>query len=70
MPTSQHSLLHDVQKKDMIAYYSAMTCGCEMNANMTDELNASIVVPSAAIGFTVYDTMKSWLRVPSRDDAN
>jgi hypothetical protein len=27
----------------MIAYYSAMTCGREMNANMTDELNAPIV---------------------------
>ncbi|RZS04658.1 hypothetical protein BHM03_00035025, partial [Ensete ventricosum] len=27
------------------------------------------VVPSVAIGFTVYDAMKSWLRVPSRDEA-
>ncbi|KAM7512960.1 hypothetical protein LguiB_011835 [Lonicera macranthoides] len=26
------------------------------------------VVPSVAIGFTVYDTMKAFLRVPSRDD--
>ncbi|KAK2398075.1 Mitochondrial substrate carrier family protein [Trifolium repens] len=33
-------------------------------------INYIKVVPSAAIGFTVYDTMKSWLRVPSRDDAN
>ncbi|KEH27258.1 grave disease carrier protein [Medicago truncatula] len=28
------------------------------------------VVPSAAIGFTVYDTMKSYLRVPSRDEVD
>lgn len=27
------------------------------------------VVPSVAIGFTVYDMMKAYLRVPSRDDA-
>jgi len=27
------------------------------------------VVPSVAIGFTVYDSMKSYLRVPSRDEA-
>lgn len=27
------------------------------------------VVPSVAIGFTVYDVMKSYLRVPSRDEA-
>ncbi|WJX33505.1 Mitochondrial carrier protein CoAc2 [Trifolium repens] len=33
-------------------------------------INYIKVVPSAAIGFTVYDTMKSWLRVPSRDEAN
>lgn len=26
------------------------------------------VVPSVAIGFTVYDLMKAYLRVPSRDD--
>jgi len=26
------------------------------------------VVPSAAIGFTVYDTMKLYLRVPSREE--
>ncbi|XP_058722310.1 mitochondrial carrier protein CoAc2 [Vicia villosa] len=30
-------------------------------------INYIKVVPSAAIGFTVYDTMKLWLRVPSRD---
>ncbi|KAK2398074.1 Mitochondrial substrate carrier family protein [Trifolium repens] len=33
-------------------------------------INYIKVVPSAAIGFTVSDTMKSWLRVLSRDDAN
>ncbi|XP_018684751.2 mitochondrial carrier protein CoAc2 isoform X2 [Musa acuminata AAA Group] len=27
------------------------------------------VAPSVAIGFTVYDAMKSWLKVPSRDEA-
>lgn len=27
------------------------------------------VVPSVAIGFTVYDVMKSYLRVPSQDKA-
>ncbi|GJT14949.1 hypothetical protein Tco_0873655, partial [Tanacetum coccineum] len=27
------------------------------------------VVPSVAIGFTVYDTMKAYLRVPPRDKA-
>lgn len=27
------------------------------------------VVPSVAIGFTVYDVMKLYLRVPSRDEA-
>lgn len=27
------------------------------------------VVPSVAIGFTVYDLMKLYLRVPSRDEA-
>ncbi|KAK6944854.1 Mitochondrial substrate/solute carrier [Dillenia turbinata] len=31
-------------------------------------INYLKVVPSVAIGFTVYDTMKSYLRVPSRDD--
>ncbi|XP_077210716.1 mitochondrial substrate carrier family protein [Tasmannia lanceolata] len=31
-------------------------------------INYLKVVPSVAIGFTVYDAMKSWLRVPSRDD--
>ncbi|KAK7245516.1 hypothetical protein RIF29_40362 [Crotalaria pallida] len=31
-------------------------------------INYIKVVPSVAIGFTVYDTMKSYLRVPSRDD--
>ncbi|GMY36264.1 mitochondrial carrier protein CoAc2 [Fagus crenata] len=32
-------------------------------------INYLKVVPSVAIGFTVYDLMKSYLRVPSRDDA-
>uniref|UniRef100_A0A7N0UXT0 Mitochondrial carrier protein n=1 Tax=Kalanchoe fedtschenkoi TaxID=63787 RepID=A0A7N0UXT0_KALFE len=32
-------------------------------------INYLKVVPSVAIGFTVYDTMKSSLRVPSREDA-
>lgn len=32
-------------------------------------LNYIKVVPSVAIGFTVYDMMKSYLRVPSRDEA-
>ncbi|KAH0706901.1 graves disease carrier protein homolog [Solanum tuberosum] len=32
-------------------------------------LNYLKVVPSVAIGFTVYDMMKAYLRVPSRDDA-
>ncbi|KAK9705367.1 hypothetical protein RND81_07G051400 [Saponaria officinalis] len=32
-------------------------------------LNYLKVVPSVAIGFTVYDSMKSYLRVPSRDEA-
>ncbi|KAG4402965.1 hypothetical protein GLYMA_01G003450v4 [Glycine max] len=32
-------------------------------------INYIKVVPSVAIGFTVYDTMKSYLRVPSRDEA-
>lgn len=32
-------------------------------------LNYLKVVPSVAIGFTVYDTMKSYLQVPSRDEA-
>ena len=27
------------------------------------------VVPSVAIGFTMYDLMKLWLEVPSRDNA-
>lgn len=31
-------------------------------------INYMKVVPSVAIGFTVYDLMKSYLRVPSRDD--
>ncbi|OVA11346.1 Mitochondrial carrier protein [Macleaya cordata] len=31
-------------------------------------INYLKVVPSVAIGFTVYDLMKLWLRVPSRDD--
>ncbi|KAF3780381.1 Graves disease carrier protein [Nymphaea thermarum] len=30
-------------------------------------INYLKVVPSVAIGFTVYDAMKSWLRVPPRD---
>nr|GMC58894.1 mitochondrial carrier protein CoAc2 [Ipomoea batatas] len=32
-------------------------------------LNYLKVVPSVAIGFTVYDVMKSYLKVPSRDEA-
>ncbi|KAJ1421069.1 Mitochondrial carrier protein [Sesbania bispinosa] len=32
-------------------------------------INYIKVVPSVAIGFTVYDTMKLYLRVPSRDEA-
>ncbi|KAG1335355.1 mitochondrial substrate carrier family protein P [Cocos nucifera] len=32
-------------------------------------INYLKVVPSVAIGFTVYDVMKSWLKVPSRDEA-
>ncbi|XP_044462958.1 mitochondrial carrier protein CoAc2 [Mangifera indica] len=32
-------------------------------------INYLKVVPSVAIGFTVYDIMKSYLRVPSRDEA-
>lgn len=32
-------------------------------------LNYLKVVPSVAIGFTVYDTMKSFLQVPERDEA-
>ncbi|KAM7275031.1 hypothetical protein ACFE04_016897 [Oxalis oulophora] len=32
-------------------------------------LNYLKVVPSVAVGFTVYDTMKSYLRAPSRDEA-
>ncbi|GAB2292478.1 Mitochondrial carrier protein CoAc2 [Dionaea muscipula] len=32
-------------------------------------LNYLKVVPSVAIGFTVYDTMKAFLQVPSRDEA-
>ncbi|XP_064944451.1 mitochondrial carrier protein CoAc2-like isoform X3 [Musa acuminata AAA Group] len=32
-------------------------------------INYLKVVPSVAIGFTVYDIMKSWLKVPSRDEA-
>ncbi|CAI9100539.1 OLC1v1037663C1 [Oldenlandia corymbosa var. corymbosa] len=32
-------------------------------------LNYLKVVPSVAIGFTVYDVMKSYLRVPSRDES-
>ncbi|KAL9242059.1 hypothetical protein vseg_016099 [Gypsophila vaccaria] len=32
-------------------------------------LNYLKVVPSVAIGFTVYDSMKAYLRVPSRDEA-
>ncbi|KAL7260093.1 hypothetical protein ACSBR1_005872 [Camellia fascicularis] len=32
-------------------------------------INYMKVVPSVAIGFTVYDVMKSYLRVPSRDEA-
>lgn len=32
-------------------------------------INYLKVVPSVAIGFTVYDTMKALLRVPSRDEA-
>ncbi|XP_043718731.1 mitochondrial carrier protein CoAc2 [Telopea speciosissima] len=31
-------------------------------------INYLKVVPSVAIGFTVYDTMKSWLGVPSREN--
>ncbi|XP_074559074.1 mitochondrial carrier protein CoAc2-like [Curcuma longa] len=31
-------------------------------------INYLKVVPSVAIGFTVYDLMKSWLKVPSRDE--
>lgn len=29
----------------------------------------SQVVPSVAIGFTVYDVMKAYLQVPSRDES-
>lgn len=38
---------------------------------LTDHYNMfeNKVVPSVAIGFTVYDVMKAHLRVPSRDDA-
>ncbi|KAL5714519.1 Mitochondrial carrier protein CoAc2 [Ranunculus cassubicifolius] len=32
-------------------------------------INYLRVVPSVAIGFTVYDTMKLWLRVPPRDSS-
>ncbi|CAL9195367.1 unnamed protein product [Musa hybrid cultivar] len=32
-------------------------------------INYLKVAPSVAIGFTVYDAMKSWLKVPSRDEA-
>ncbi|TXG73315.1 hypothetical protein EZV62_001894 [Acer yangbiense] len=32
-------------------------------------INYLKVVPSVAIGFTIYDVMKLFLRVPSRDDA-
>ncbi|KAI3900085.1 hypothetical protein MKW98_000985 [Papaver atlanticum] len=32
-------------------------------------INYLKVVPSVAIGFTVYDVMKLWLRVPSRDES-
>lgn len=31
-------------------------------------INYLKVVPSVAIGFTVYDVMKSWLKVPSREE--
>lgn len=31
-------------------------------------INYLKVVPSVAIGFTVYDLMKAYLRVPSRDE--
>ncbi|KAL5975596.1 Mitochondrial carrier protein CoAc2 [Asimina triloba] len=31
-------------------------------------INYLKVVPSVAIGFTVYDAMKTWLRVPGHDD--
>ncbi|KAG9456556.1 hypothetical protein H6P81_001064 [Aristolochia fimbriata] len=31
-------------------------------------INYLKVVPSVAIGFTVYDAMKSWLKVPSREE--
>ncbi|XP_042396953.1 mitochondrial carrier protein CoAc2-like [Zingiber officinale] len=31
-------------------------------------INYLKVVPSVAIGFTAYDVMKSWLKVPSRDE--
>ncbi|WOL09091.1 mitochondrial substrate carrier family protein P-like isoform X2 [Canna indica] len=31
-------------------------------------INFLKVVPSVAIGFTVYDVMKSWLKVPSREE--
>jgi len=31
-------------------------------------INYLKVVPSVAIGFTVYDSMKVWLKVPSRED--
>ncbi|CAJ2654896.1 unnamed protein product [Trifolium pratense] len=45
-------LFHDVQKKDMIAYYSAMTYNCEMNANMIDELIAPIVGKGVGLNYT------------------
>lgn len=32
-------------------------------------INYVKVVPSVAIGFTIYDTMKAFLKVPSRDEA-
>ncbi|KAJ0698658.1 putative mitochondrial carrier domain superfamily [Helianthus annuus] len=32
-------------------------------------INYLKAVPSVAIGFTVYDVMKAYLRVPSRDKA-
>ncbi|XP_045792779.1 uncharacterized protein LOC123887496 [Trifolium pratense] len=45
-------LFHDVKKKDMIAYYSAMTYNCEMNANMIDELIAPIVGKGVGLNYT------------------
>lgn len=59
---AQHQLLEGEKEEMPIHHLSTVY----INLMYVDEYQ---VVPSVAIGFTVYDVMKSFLKVPSRDEA-